>query len=204
MQAVLAALRACGVCSVLDLGCGSGRLVARLAREPGVRRIVGVDASGEAIRAAEDRLRADRLRADGAGPGVSVTLLHASFTEPDPRLAGFDAAAMVETIEHVDPDRLSAVERAVFACYRPGVVVMTTPNREYNGLLGVPGHRLRHPDHRFEWTRARFRSWAAGVAGRNGYAVAFADIGDVHPSLGGATQMAVFARDTAAHLGREG
>lgn len=190
MEAVLAALRACGARSVLDLGCGSGLLLARLAREPHVRRIVGLDASGEAIRAA-----GDRLKAGGAGPAVSVSLVHGSFTEPDPRLVGFDAAAMVETIEHVDPDRLSAVEKAVFACYRPGTVVITTPNREYNGLLGVPGHRLRHRDHRFEWTRAKFRSWAGGIAARHGYAASFRDVGDVHPALGGATQMAVFARD---------
>ena len=160
----------------------------RLARDSRFRKIVGLDSSGDAIRAA-----GIRLRESGVPDAAPVSLIHGTFTEPDERLVGFDAAAMVETIEHIEPDRLSGVEKAVFACYRPRTVIMTTPNREYNDLLGVPRRRLRHPDHRFEWTRAKFRSWADGVAARNGYRASFGDLGGAHPSLGGPTQMAVFS-----------
>lgn len=123
-----------------------------------------------------------------------MELFEASFAEPDDRFAGFDAAALVETIEHVDAHRLSSVERAVFGSYRPGTVVMTTPNSEYNPIHGAHGGSFRHPDHRFEWTRAKFRDWARGVAARNGYRVAFGDIGEPDAELGSSTQMAVFTR----------
>jgi hypothetical protein len=72
-------------------------------------------------------------------------------------------------------------------------MVLTTPNREYNVRWeNVGGERLRHPDHRFEWTRQEFRKWAEGVAGRHGYLVRFLSIGPVDEMLGAPTQMAVF------------
>lgn len=94
----------------------------------------------------------------------------------------------------ISPKRLSLVESAVFQVYRPGMVIVTTPNIEFNDLLGVPRMRFRHPGHRFEWTRCQFRDWAEGVGSRSGYQASFHDIGGSHLRLGGATQMAVFNR----------
>ena len=176
-----------GVRTVLDLGCGSGALLQRLAAEEQFTEIVGVDTSPRAL------LLAERLLASGPGAqGDRLSLRCASFTDPDPGWAGFGAAALVETIEHVEPAHLSRVERAVFAELRPSTVVVTTPNREYNVLYGLSEGEYRHPGHRFEWDRSRFQSWAGGVAGRNGYDVAFGAIGPVHPWLGSPTQMGVF------------
>ncbi|GDY22827.1 hypothetical protein LBMAG56_41740 [Verrucomicrobiota bacterium] len=92
----------------------------------------------------------------------------------DERLADCDAAAVVEVIEHLDPPRLAAFERARFGCARPGTVVLTTPNREYNGKWEtLPAGRFRHRDHRFEWTRAEFHDWATRIAARFSYTVRF-------------------------------
>jgi 3' terminal RNA ribose 2'-O-methyltransferase Hen1 len=179
-----------GAQSVLDLGCGPGELIARLLPEPQFKRIVGIDISMDALAAARALL--------GLGPEMEcgrVRLLHASFAQDDERLAGFDAATLVETIEHIDPGRLSAVEQAVFGCYRPRIVIVTTPNADYNILHGIRPGRFRHSDHRFEWGRARFRQWAMGVAQRNTYAVIFIDIGEPDPELGSSTQMAVFKQN---------
>ena len=104
---------------------------------------------------------------------------------------------LLETIEHIPPDRLSKVERAIFNSFKPNLVLITTPNQECNELLGVPSHRLRHPEHEFEWTRAKFESWASGVGDRNGYHVTFQGIGWSHPSFGAASQMASFVRAKA-------
>jgi small RNA 2'-O-methyltransferase len=172
--------------SVLDLGCGGGELLARLLREGQFRKIVGIDTCLDALAEARHLLATGDQR---------LFLYHASFTSFMEELAGIDAAVMVETIEHVDPQRLSAVEKAVFAGYRPRTVLVTTPNREYNPLHGVPDGAFRHRDHRFEWTRAKFRGWADGVARRHGYQVVFDDIGPVDPELGSSTQMAIFSRD---------
>jgi 2-polyprenyl-3-methyl-5-hydroxy-6-metoxy-1,4-benzoquinol methylase len=188
LAAVQAAVTAAGAARVLDLGCGDGELFLRLAAEPAIARLVGVDIRGAAL----DRLRARLARAPVQA--AAVELRRASLTDPAPDLAGFDCAALVETIEHVPPGRLSALERAVFHGMRPGRVVVTTPNAEFNPLLGVPAHRFRHPDHRFEWPRATFRAWGARVGGAAGYDVRFADIAGCHPDLGGASQMAVFTR----------
>ncbi len=173
-----------GARTVLDLGCGDGDLLVRLAAEPQIERIVGVDIS----KASLDRLR-ERL--DTAGT-TQVELVHGSMTEARPAYAYFDCAVLLETIEHIAPDKLSVLERAIFAKMRPATVVITTPNAEYNSLLGVPAHRFRHPGHLFEWDRAKFRRWAAGVAARNGYDVTCRDSAGNHPVLGGASQMAVF------------
>jgi hypothetical protein len=109
-------------------------------------------------------------------------------------LSGFDAAALVETIEHVDPSQLSRMEHAVFVVWRPNLVVLTTPNSEYNPVLGLAPGEFRHSDHRFEWDRQKFRSWASGVAERCGYKITFEYIGPRDPDFGSSTQMAVFRR----------
>ncbi|MDP9365773.1 MAG: methyltransferase domain-containing protein, partial [Chloroflexota bacterium] len=189
LQAVLAALREAGARRVLDLGCGEGRLLTLLAAEPGVSEVVGVDVS---VRGLERARRAiDRLPTEQR---ERVTLLYGALTYRDRRLEGYDAAAAVEVVEHLDPGRLAAFERAVFGAARPGTVVITTPNREHNARFpGLAPGELRHPDHRFEWDREEFRAWAAGVAGRFGYGVAIRPVGEENGLLGAPTQMAVFA-----------
>jgi len=187
IDTVMEMLRRSGARSVLDLGCGTGDLLLRLAAEPRFERILGLEIDTAAIETARRRL----VR---AGVADRVELRQASFGERHRSLAGFDAAAMVETIEHVEPTRLSAVEFAVFAAFRPGLILITTPNADYNALLPGADRRRRHPDHRFEWSRHRFETWARGVAARHGYAVAFTPLGWPHPSLGAPTQMATFRR----------
>jgi 3' terminal RNA ribose 2'-O-methyltransferase Hen1 len=124
-----------------------------------------------------------------------IELMHSPLTYRDKRLAGFDAAALVEVIEHLDAPRLAAAEQNVFGCARPGTVVVTTPNAEYNvRFQTLPAGQMRHPDHRFEWTRAEFAAWARGVAGRHGYAVRYLPVGPDDAEVGPPTQMAVFSQ----------
>jgi 3' terminal RNA ribose 2'-O-methyltransferase Hen1 len=187
---VLAALKSTDATRVLDLGCGEGRLLQALLKEKQFTDIVGVDVSHRALEIARDRLRYDRL------PPVQkerLRLLHGSLTYRDQRLAGFDAAAVVEVIEHLDAARLAAFERVLFECVRPKSIVITTPNREYNVKWEtLPAGKFRHRDHRFEWTRAEFQNWANGVASRFGYNVHFLPVGPEDLLVGSPTQMGVF------------
>jgi SAM-dependent methyltransferase len=188
LAAVIAVLVAAGSRRVLDVGCGSGLLVERLLALPAIERVTGIDASALALGQARERLGDDdgRLR------------LHlAAFDQPVPAPGMVDAITLVEVIEHVDPARLSRLEHGLLRHLGPALVVITTPNAEYNPVLGLAPGRLRHPEHRFEWSRARFRGWARGVAGRLGYALAVSGIGDADPLHGPPTQMAVFRRDGA-------
>lgn len=196
LGAVLAALRASGARRVLDLGCGEGRLLRELLKDKQFEEVVGMDVSIRSLETARDRLRLDRLPERQA---ARIKLLHGSLTYRDKRLEGFDAAAVVEVVEHLDPPRLAAFERAVFEFARPGTVVLTTPNREYNVTWeNVGAEKLRHPDHRFEWTRREFQDWAEGVAVRFGYSFRFLPVGPVDEALGPPTQMAIFARTDGA------
>ncbi|MDA3903034.1 MAG: methyltransferase domain-containing protein [Desulfuromusa sp.] len=190
LEKVVQTLLTCAAEHILDLGCGQGELLTRLACEKQFKRIVGMDTSIEALTAARQRLTVGK----GGYDADRFSLCHASFTDFDKDFAKFDAAVMVETIEHIEPKRLSAVERAVFIGYRPKVVLITTPNYEYNTLHGLPEGALRHRDHYFEWSRTKFRAWAGGVAKRNNYLVVFDDIGTVDPRYGSSTQMATFKR----------
>lgn len=144
---------------ILDLGCGCGPLLQQLARDGSFERIVGVDASLEALRDCERQLLSQRIPDDGR-----ISLRHMSFMAAPLGFETFDAAILVETIEHVPPHRLSIVEHSVFGIVHPGTVCITTPNKECNAVLGVPPQRLRHPDHKFEWTRAKFEAWSMGAA----------------------------------------
>src|SRR5262249_20843229 len=122
-------------------------------------------------------------------------LIHGSLLYRDKRLEGFDAAAVVEVVEHLDPPRLSAFERVLFEFARPTTVVLTTPNRDYNVTWEtLPAGQVPHPDHRFEWTRTEFQEWAGRIGERFGYTVRFLPVGTEHPTLGPPTQMGVFRR----------
>ncbi len=190
LDTVVDALCTCGASSVLDLGCGPGELLLLLAEQPQFRRIVGIDTSQDVLQEARHLLTGHQHPPDGR----RMRLYPASFTDFIEDLKGFDAVALIETIEHLPPGRLSLLERAVFVGYAPKTVIMTTPNSEYNSLHGMAPGQFRHPDHQFEWDRQKFRRWALGVAGRAGYQVRCSDIGEVDTRLGGSSQMAVFSR----------
>ncbi len=192
MQAVLSELNEAAASRVLDLGCGDGRLLQAMLRDGSFERIVGVDVSYAALERAARRLRLQEM---SPKQRERIELVQSSLTYKDRRLQGFDGAAVVEVIEHLDPSRLDAFEHALFGVARPGTVVLTTPNAEYNVRFeGLPAGSLRHRDHRFEWTRAEFEAWANGAAERHGYAVRFGPVGSNDPEVGPPTQMAVFSR----------
>lgn len=191
LGAVVEALRSAGARTVADLGCGEGRLLARLVVERWVDSLVGVDASSRDLDRATQRLKLDL---PGRVPEGRVRLLHGSLTYRDKRWEGVDAACLVEVIEHLDRDRLDVLEKVVFGAARPSTVVVTTPNVEYNVLFpNMSQGSFRHPDHRFEWTRAEFREWAGRTADAHGYRVSFAGVGRADEMLGTPTQMAVFS-----------
>src|SRR5215471_3340759 len=192
LGSVMAALRASGAKRVLDLGCGEAKLIRELLKEKQFEEIVGLDVSIRSLEVAQRRLKLERLPTKQA---ERVKLIHGSLMYRDKRLEGFDAAAVVEVVEHLDPPRLSAFERVLFEFAKPRTVVLTTPNREYNVTWEtLPAGQLRHPDHRFEWTRKEFQDWARAVAGRFGYDVRFLPVGPEHEALGAPTQMGVFRR----------
>jgi 3' terminal RNA ribose 2'-O-methyltransferase Hen1 len=190
--AVVRELAAAGARRVLDLGCGDGRLLAVLLTDPQFAEIVGVDVSAAALDRAARRLHLDEM---APRQRDRIRLLLGALTYADRRLSGYDAAVLAEVVEHVAPGRLAALEQAVFGVAAARTVVVTTPNAEYNPRYpGLAPGAPRHPDHRFEWTRAQFRAWAEAVAARYGYAVRFEPVGEADPAVGPPTQMAVMHR----------
>jgi 3' terminal RNA ribose 2'-O-methyltransferase Hen1 len=191
LAAVQTALERSGATRVLDLGCGSGALLGRLLAGR-YERIVGADVSTRALEHAARRLKLDQLH---DAQRSRIELIQTALTYRDARLAGFDAAVLVEVIEHLDRSRLGALEQNVFGAARPGTVIVTTPNAEYNAQWqSLPAGEFRHPDHRFEWTRAEFAAWTDRVAGAHGYSVRHEPIGPADTEAGPPTQMAVFQR----------
>jgi 3' terminal RNA ribose 2'-O-methyltransferase Hen1 len=191
LGAVLTALKDSGAKRVADFGCGEGKLLRLLSDERQFTEILGMDVSPRALMIASERLKRGR----GSEAAERVRLIQGSLMYRDERLHGYDAAAVVEVVEHLDPPRLAAFERVVFEFARPRLLVLTTPNVEYNVKFEtLPLGKFRHHDHRFEWTRAQFQQWATAQAERFGYRVRFAGIGDEDAAVGTPTQMALFER----------
>ncbi len=196
LETVVQLLQAEKVRSVVDLGCGEGKLLKKLLEQPEFSRIVGMDVSHRILEIAARRLK---LEQKSERERERISLLHGSLAYHDRRLQGFDAACLVEVIEHIDADRLGLTAHNVFAGTGAAVIIVTTPNREYNALFPeMPADRMRHADHRFEWTRAEFHAWAEAVAAKYGYAVAYHAIGPVHEAYGPPTQCALFRKSGSA------
>lgn len=185
-------LKASGAQRVLDLGCGEGKLLRVLMKERQFKEILGLDVSYRSLEVAAERLHFDTM------PPIQkqrIKLIQGSLMYRDKRLQGFDGAAVVEVIEHLDEARLAAFERVLFEFAKPNTIIVTTPNSEYNVKFEtLPSGQMRHKDHRFEWTRAQFQAWASGIADRYGYTLSFLPIGDEDPAVGAPTQMGVFSR----------
>jgi 3' terminal RNA ribose 2'-O-methyltransferase Hen1 len=195
LNRVAEVLKASGARRVVDLGCGGGKLMKRLLAERQFTEILGVDVGTQDLEIAARRLRLETL---SERQRARIKIVQGALTYRDQRIEGFDAAALVEVIEHIEPDRLASVERVVFEFAKPGLVVVTTPNREYNAKFeGMAPGQLRHADHRFEWTRAEFQAWVEGVAGRFGYLARIEPVGEEDATLGAPSQMAVFERGAA-------
>jgi 3' terminal RNA ribose 2'-O-methyltransferase Hen1 len=193
LNSVVAALRSTNAKRVLDLGCGEGKLLRVLLDDRAFEEVVGVDVSHRALQIAHERLRVERLP---ARQRERIKLMQGSLMYRDQRLKGFDAAAVVEVIEHLDQPRLAAFERVLFEFAKPNAIVLTTPNVEYNVRFEtLPAGTFRHKDHRFEWTRAQFREWAERIGERYSYAVRFLPVGPEDDAVGAPTQMAVFERN---------
>lgn len=192
LGAVMSVLRSTGVQRVIDLGCGEGKLLKQLLDDQQFNEILGMDISIRSLEIAHRRLKLDRL------PDLQrsrIKLIHGALTYRDNRLAGFDAATIVEVIEHLDPARLAAFERVVFEHAQPKLVVLTTPNVEYNVMWdSLPAGAVRHADHRFEWTRSEFRSWSNTICERFDYSVDFLPIGPEDKKFGAPSQMSVFKK----------
>ncbi len=194
-QAVLNALKEYGAQRVVDMGCGPGALLRRLQADPFFTSIIGTDVSARSLEQAAAALHLDE-RSDVQQERIK--LLHSSAVYQDERLNNFDAIVLMEVIEHLDGSRLPALVSSVFGANSPRVVVVTTPNVEYNVKYpGLDHHALRHDDHRFEWTRAEFEAWAQETAGEHSYGVQFRTIGANDPQVGSPTQMAIFSKEQA-------
>lgn len=192
VAAVLTALADVRAARVVDLGCGEGTLLRELLAEPRVVEVLGVDVSSRALDKAARRLGLDRLP---DSQRVRITLRQSSLTYRDRAVEGFDAAVLMEVVEHVDPERMPALERAVFGHARPGAVVVTTPNADHNVRYPhLAAGTFRHSDHRFEWTRAEFADWAQRVAAEHGYDVELRPVGETDAEVGPPTQLALFTR----------
>jgi 3' terminal RNA ribose 2'-O-methyltransferase Hen1 len=190
--AVLSALRALEPKTVIDLGCGEGKLLKDLLHEKSVERIVGMDVSWRSLEVAHRRLYLDQMP---AAQRKRIELIHGSLMYRDKRLEGFDVAAVLEVVEHLDPPRLAAFERVLFECANPKAVILTTPNSKYNVKFpALPEGRFRHKDHRFEWTSEDFATWASSIGERFGHSVRFVPVGPEDASVGAPTQMGLFTK----------
>ncbi len=193
MEAAKSAVLQSGAESVIDLGCGECRLTSLLLSEPQIKRVTACDVSVSVLEKAAQRLRIERMEEYKKS---KLTLMQASLTYRDDRFSGYDCACVIEVIEHIEPMRIPAFERAVFEFAAPRTVVLTTPNREYNAnYRNLSENELRHGDHRFEWTRAEFKAWTEHICGKFGYVCKISGIGDADEEFGSPTQMGVFTKN---------
>lgn len=185
---------------IADLGCGEGKLLRLLLPEKQFEFILGMDVSYRSIEIVKEKLKIDRMPPQQQ---QRIELIQGALTYRDERIEGFDAAVLVEVIEHLDAPRLSALEKVVFKYAKPQTVIITTPNAEYNVKFpNLEAGKMRHADHRFEWTRQEFATWGNQIAENNAYTVTYKPLGEEDPETGALSQMAIFTLNSKINAER--
>lgn len=184
---------------VIDFGCAECCLLKKLKfHRNGIQLLVGVDINSVVLLKRMHTLAplvSDYLQPSD-GP-LTIELYQGSVMEREPCTKGFDLVTCVELIEHLELEEVERFSEVVFGYMAPGAVIVSTPNAEFNPLL--PGLRgFRNYDHKFEWTRAEFQTWAHRVCREHGYSVQFTGVGEAIGhcrDVGFCTQIAVFRRN---------
>ncbi|MDF2880164.1 MAG: 3 terminal ribose 2-O-methyltransferase Hen1 [Clostridiaceae bacterium] len=166
---------------VLDFGCGEGNLIDKLVYEN--LEITGVDSNADIIYKAKNRFRGNKFN--------NITLLQSSLYYRDSRLKGFDTIVLCEVIEHNELERIPGIIDNVMYL-EPKNLIISTPNIEFNKFFNS-SNRLRHYDHRFEFTKNEFMSFCENISKTYGYDYKVSSFGkvidDIQP-----TMMAVFTK----------
>ncbi|KAF9976406.1 Small RNA 2'-O-methyltransferase, partial [Mortierella antarctica] len=190
---------------VIDFGCGEAALTSVLVSESmgdyPITRLAGVDISKDrlALAASDCQPQEFELGQNLRVNNLTIELYQGSVAEPDGRLVGYDALACLEVVEHLDPEVLEKFWSVVLGSYKPKIVIVSTPNAEFNIYFpqlkyGTPDAILRNDDHRFEWTRQEFEQWCTAAAEEYGYSASFTGVGTLPNSdlaVGHCTQFAI-------------
>ncbi len=169
--------------SLVDLGCGEGKLIKELLNNTSVEKILGVDISINVLKKAARKLKYDTVK-------DKIELVQSSAVYYDERFTEYEAICLIEVIEHIDEQKLYLLKENVFNLVKPKYVIITTPNVEYNTVYELDGYR--HSDHRFEWSRSEFRLWCEEICNQYNYDVEYFSIGEEMETVGNSTQMGVF------------
>ena len=192
LNKALELLKESGAESILDIGCGEGKLLKMLLKEGQFKKIAGMDVSFGELQKAKENLYLDQ-----ASPAMRdrIKIFQGSVTYKDERLKNFDAAALVEVIEHLDEERLPAMEKVVFGFAKPNFIIISTPNAEYNVVFEkLQAETFRHDDHRFEWTRKEFADWCNKICDEFKYEVSIYPVGQEEENIGAPSQLAMFKK----------
>ncbi|MDR3599535.1 MAG: 3' terminal RNA ribose 2'-O-methyltransferase Hen1 [Desulfosporosinus sp.] len=175
--------------SIVDFGAGEGKLSVRLGFILGVKEILAVEPTEK------EQLRALKRFAEASRKDdfISPTPIWGSLFYYDEQLRGKDVMILNEVIEHIEECRLPRVMDTILGSYKPNVLLITTPNVEYNSVYQMD-EELRHKDHRFEWTRTEFSKWTDTWAKNYAYAVQLDGIGEEVAGHGHPSQIAIFTR----------
>ena len=175
--------------SIVDFGAGEGKLSVRLGFIPGVKEILAVEPTEK------EQLRALKRFSEASHKEdfITPTPIWGSLFYYDEQLRAKDVMILNEVIEHIAESRLPRVMGTIFGSYKPKVLIVTTPNLEYNTVYQME-EKVRHKDHRFEWTRAEFAEWTHTLAGNYPYKVQLEGIGEEVEGYGHPSQIAIFTR----------
>lgn len=185
---------------VADLGFGDATLIWMLKYHHCIEHLVGVDTYAGSTSQWEISNLSPSV-GDYLVPrdlDLTITLYRGSAVQKDSRLVGFDLMTCIELIEHLDSEDLAKFPEVVFGYYSPRIIIISTPNSEFNPLF--PASTFRHLDHKFEWNRIQFQTWASDVANLYNYSVEFTGVGSPPAGaehVGYCTQIGVFQKNEA-------
>lgn len=184
-----------------DIGCAEGKFVQFVKKLPFLTQLLAVDVSKTALE--ETQYRSAPIPWDyifGRFVELELSLIQADITIKDPRFQGLDAITSIEMIEHLPAKQLEAFPETVFGFFRPRMLILTTPNREFNVFFPQlrDSGKFRNYDHKFEWTRLEFQSWCHQICSKFKYKVTFDGVGlppsSLYGDVGHCSQIAIFER----------